>query len=182
MTPKDPTKPTFKQKATNDFKDFAWISFYLAFFFCALTFYATVLLRKYEIDYLNYSFAIINALVVAKVILIGEMAHIGRWGEARPLYQSVIYKSVVYTLFVLVFHFLEEFIKRLIHHGVAGSVLRETHVDDLLSRMLIVFCAFIPLFAFRELGRLLGEEKLHELFFKNGSITTASASGRAAEI
>jgi len=182
MTPKDPTKPSFKQRATNELRDFAWISLYLGFFFCSLSFYATVLLRKYEIDYLNYSLAIINALIVAKVILIGEMAHLGRWGEAKPLYQSVIYKSVVFSLFVLVFHFLEEFVKRLIHHGVAGSVLHEAHVADLLSRMLLVFCAFIPLFAFRELGRLLGGEKLHELFFKNGSTRAASASGRAAEI
>ena len=182
MTPKDPTKPSFKQRATNELKDFAWISFYLAFFFCALSFYATVLLRKYEIDYLNYSLAIINALIVAKVILIGEMAHLGRRVEARPLYQSVIYKSVVFTLFVLAFHFFEEFIKRLIHHGIAGSVLREAHVPDLLSRMLLVFCAFVPLFAFRELGRLIGDAKLHALFFKSGVAASSTAPGRAAEI
>jgi hypothetical protein len=182
MTPKDPTKPTFKQRATNELKDFAWIAFYLAFFFCALSFYATVLLRKYEIDYLNYSLAIINALVVAKVIMIGEMARLGKWGEAKPLYQSVIYKSVVFTLLLLAFHFLEAFVKRLIHHGASGSVLREANVPDLLSRMLIIFCAFIPLFAFRELGRLLGEEKLHELFFKSGGTASSTAPGRAAEI
>ena len=37
-----------------------------------------LLLKKYDVSYLNYAFAIINALVIAKVILIGEMAHIGR--------------------------------------------------------------------------------------------------------
>ena len=31
-----------------------------------------------NIPYLNYGFALINALVVAKVILIGEYAHLGK--------------------------------------------------------------------------------------------------------
>ena len=182
MTGKDPTAPSLKQKAVKDLKDFIWISLYLGFFFCALSTYGMVLLRKYEIDYLNYSFAIINALVIAKVILIGEMAHLGRGWEARPLYQSVLYKSVVFSLLVFVFHLLEEFVKRLIHHDPAGTVLRNIHLDELLSRTLVILCAFIPLFGFRELGRVMGEDKLYELFFKTRAAARSTVSGHAAEI
>ena len=182
MTGKDPTKPSFKQKAKHELKDFAWISFYLGFFFCSLSFYGTVLLRKYEIDYLNYSFAIINALVIAKVILIGDMAHLGRRVESRPLYQSVLYKAVVFSLLVFAFHLLEEFVKRLIHHGPSGAVLREIHLDHVASASLLILCAFIPLFAFRELGRVIGEEKLHALFFKSEAAVGSAAPGRAAQI
>jgi hypothetical protein len=181
MTGRDPTAPSFKQKAKHELVDLLWIFFYLAFFFCALSTFATVLLRKYEIDYLNYSFAIINALILAKVILLGEMAHLGRRLEARPLYQSVLYKSVVFSLLVFAFHLVEEFVKRLIHHRPAGSVLHELHLDDLLSRSLIILCAFIPLFAFRELGRVMGDAKLHELLFKSGAAAKSIAPGRAAQ-
>ena len=48
-------------------KDLLAISFYLAFFFCALETYSTMS-RKISISYLNYSFALINALVIAKVV------------------------------------------------------------------------------------------------------------------
>ena len=182
MTAKDPNAPSLKQKAVKDFKVFIWISLYLAFFFCALATYSMVLLKKYEIDYLNYSFAIVNALVIAKVILIGEMAHLGRRWETRPLYQSVLYKSVAFSLLVFAFHLIEEFVKRLIHHDPAGTVLRNIHLDELLSRTLVILCAFIPLFGFRELGRVMGEDKLHELFFKTRAAARSAVSGHAAEI
>ena len=182
MTGKDSTAPSLKQKTVHEFKDFAWISLYLAVFFCALSTYATLLLRKYEINYLNYTFAIINALIIAKVILIGEMAHLGRRAEARALYQAVLYKSFVFGLFVFAFHFLEEFVKRLIHGQPSGTVLHDINLNDLIGRAIIMFCAFIPLFAFRELGRVMGEDKLHALFFKSGALENRSAPGRAAPI
>jgi hypothetical protein len=182
MTSKEPTAPGFKQKAVHELKDFAWISLYLAFFFCALSTYAMLLLRKYEINYLNYTFAIVNALIVAKIILIGEWARLGREAEAKPLYIAVLYKSVVFSLLVFGFHFLEEFIKRLIHGLPAGTVVHDIKVDDLLGKSIVIFGAFIPLFAFRELGRVMGEDKLHALFFRSGAPEGTSASVRAAEI
>ena len=169
MPPRDPAKPSFKQKAAHELKEFAIISAYLAFFFCALITYTSLELRKYEINYLSYSFAIINALIIAKVILIGDMMHLGRRVEARPLYQSVLLKSILFSLLVLAFHFLEEFVKRLIHHQPAGTVWRETHWDELIARSIIVFLTFLPLFAFTELRRVLGEDEIYALFRTPGA-------------
>jgi hypothetical protein len=164
------SKPGFKQKAKHELVDFAWISFYLAFFFCALVTYTMLLLRNYQVidSSLNYTFALINALIIAKVILIGEIAHLGRGAEARPLYQAAIYKAIVYSLLVLAFHFLEEFIRRIIQGKPFGTVWHNIHLEELISRSIVIFCAFLPLFAFRELRRVLGEEKLYALFFKHG--------------
>jgi hypothetical protein len=125
-----------------------------------------LLLRQHdESSTLNYTFALINALVIGKVILIGEMMHLGRRAETRPLYQSIILKSIVYGLFIFAFHLLEEFIKRLIHHQPAGTVLHEMELEQLIARSIVILCALVPLFAFRELSRVLGEGKLNELFF-----------------
>jgi hypothetical protein len=166
MTAKDPAAPGFKEKAKDEFKDFLVIAGYLAFFFCALSTYSMLLLKKYDVSYLNYAFAIINALVIAKVILIGEMAHMGRKYEDRLLYQSVLYKAFVFGLLVFAFHIVEEFVKRLIHHKPAGTVLEELNLDEAISRSIVIFCTFLPLFAFRELRRVLGQRSLHALFFK----------------
>jgi hypothetical protein len=171
-------KPGLKQKAKHELVDFAWISFYLAFFFCALVTYTMLMLRNYDIrdSSLNYTFALINALVIGKVILIGEMAHLGREAETRPLYQAALYKAIVYSLLVLAFHFLEEFIRRIIHGKPVGTVLHNIHSEELISRTIVIFCTFLPLFAFRELRRVLGEQALYALFFKprvgtiNGSL------------
>jgi hypothetical protein len=165
MSDKDPAAPSFKERAKEEFKEVVAISIYLAFFFSAIVTYTILLLRQYGGSSLSYAFGIINALVVAKVIALGKMAHLGSSSKARPMYQTVFLKAFIYTLLVLVFHFLEEFIKRLIYHEPSGTVLH-INPDQLIGRMLLVFCTFIPLFAFLELRRILGEEKFFALFFK----------------
>jgi hypothetical protein len=158
----------FKQKAKSELKEFAFISLYLAFVLCAISTYTMLVLRKYDVSYWTYGAAIINALIVAKIILIGRMAHLGRELEARPLYQSVLYKSFVFGVLLFVFHIVEEVIKRLVHHHSVAGVIRDIDLDQMMARTIIVICAFIPLFAWTELGRVMGEEKLHTLFFKRG--------------
>jgi hypothetical protein len=37
---------------------------------------------------------------------------------------------------------------------------------EVLAGSMVVFVAFIPFFAFRELGRVLGEGKIRTLFFR----------------
>src|ERR1700729_2930589 len=134
MTDNAPTKPGFKQKAKQEFKEYFVISAYLAFFFCALVAYTMLLLRQYDVESesMNFTFAIINALIIGKVILIGKMMKLGRGLEARPLYQTVIFKSLLYGLLVFVFHLIEEFVKRLIRGEPSGTVLHNMHANELI--------------------------------------------------
>jgi hypothetical protein len=167
----------FKQKAKHELREFVVISAYLAIFFCALVTYTMLLLRKYDVDndVLNYSFALINALVIGKVILIGEMLHLGRGYEKRPLYQSILLKSLIFSALVFAFHILEEFVKRLIKGEPSGTVWHELHWTDMVSRAIVIFCAFVPLFGFRELRRVLGEDKLHALLVGRGVVEDAKS-------
>ena len=73
-----------KQKAVHEFKEMTIVTVYLAFFFCALASYSMLLMGKSELAYFNYGTAVVNALVVAKVILIGEAAHLGKRHEDKP--------------------------------------------------------------------------------------------------
>lgn len=161
----DAAAPGFKQRAARELKDYAIISAYLAVLFCAISTYTALLLRKYDVDTWNYALALINALVIGKVILIGEMVRLGRRTETLPLYQAVLLKSFLFGLLIFLFHLIEEFVKRLIHHQPAGTVLHNLDYEELLARTIIVLCALVPLFAFRELARVLGKEKLHSLLF-----------------
>ena len=161
--------PTVKQKIRHEFVEFAGIALYLAFFFCSLAAYKRLLLNDYGIPYFAYGTALLNALIVAKVILIGEYARLGTKHENKPLLVSSLYKAILFSAFVFAFHVVEEVVKHLIHkQGFAGA-LHQVRLDDLLARSLIVFCTFLPLFAFRELQRVMGEERFRDLFFKTGA-------------
>ena len=152
-------KTGLKQKVAHEFEELGIITLYLAFFFCALATYSMLLLNEFHVSYFTYGFALINALVVAKVILIGDYAHLGKRSEGRPLFVSAIVKAFLFSLLVFAFHVLEEVIKRLVHGADIATASREMRIDELLGRALVVFCTFIPLFAFRELRRVMGEEE-----------------------
>jgi hypothetical protein len=95
--------------------------------------------------------------------------HFGKKHEAKPLFYSCVYKAFVYGVLVFVFHIVEEVIKRLIHRKDIVGAFREVRIDDLLARSVIIFLTFIPFFAFRELGRVMGPDKLRDVFFRTGA-------------
>jgi hypothetical protein len=161
-------KPTVKQKIKHEFVELAGITVYLAFFFCSIAVYQSLLLKRYDISYFAYGTALLNAVIVAKVILIGEYARLGKKHENKALLVSSLYKAILFSALVFAFHVAEEVVKLLIHKEAFSSAIHEVRLGDLLGRSLIVFCTFIPLFAFRELQRVMGEEKFRQLFFKAG--------------
>ena len=169
MTKSAAERAELKRKAMHEFREMVVIFLYLAFFFCALVTYNMLLLDEFHVKYWNYTFALINALVITKVIMIGEYAKVGRKYEARALFLSAIWKALLFGLLVFGFHVVEEVIKRLLHGADISGATREIRVDELLGRSIVVFCTFIPLFAFREFRRVLGEDKFRALFFKPGT-------------
>lgn len=154
-----------KQKAKHELREMLELSLYLAFFFCALAVYDMLLLNQYSIGYLNFGFALINALIITKVIMIGEYAKLGRKHENKPLLVSAVWKAFVFGLLVYAFHIIEEAIKRLIHGADLARAPREIRFDQLAGRAIVVFCIFVPLFAFRELRRVMGEDEFRALVF-----------------
>jgi len=158
-----------KQKTIHEFWELAWIFLYLAFFFSSLELYSVLLLRDFHVKYLNLGFAVINAALIAKVILLGEYAKIGRRYEQRPLVVSAAYKALLFVMLVFVFHLVEELVKRFLRTGHFTGTFAETHVNDLVGRYVIVYCTFLPLFAFREARRVLGEHRFADLFFRSGA-------------
>jgi len=158
-----------KQKVAHEFKEIVIVFLYLALLFCSLATYSMLLLEKFHISYFIYGSALINALVITKIILIGEAAHLGRKHESKPLLYSTLHKSFLFGLLVFAFHVLEELIKRLVHGKDIAGAFHEIRLDDLLARSIIVFLAFIPFFAFRELGRVLGQNKFRALFLQVGT-------------
>ena len=107
--------------------------------------------------------------MLAKLILIGDAMRIGRRLEHKPLIVPTLWKAVVFSLWVAVFSVLEHTIEGLLRHqGLAGGFeeLISTGKYELLGRCLVMFSAFIPFFACKELERVLGEGQLLTLFFR----------------
>lgn len=169
MSGADKKKGTLKEKVVHEMVEY-WINVcYLTIVFAAFTQYRRFLLAAHDITYTNYGFAVIEALILAKVIMIGDAVRLGRGLERKPLIFPTLYKTVVFTLFVAVFTVCEHLIKGLwkgtgLMGGFAEFLLKGPY--ELLANSTVVFVAFLPFFAIKELGRVLGEEKIQTLFFR----------------
>jgi hypothetical protein len=148
-----------------------WISvIYLTLVFAAFTQYRRFVLAAHDIIYTNYWVALIEALILAKVIMIGAVVRLGRGLEDKPLIYPTLYKTVVFSLFVIAFTVVEHTVKGLWGgKGLTGGVveLYREGFDELLAGSLVIFVALIPFFGVKELGRVLGEEKIRALFFRS---------------
>lgn len=71
---------------------------YLAFFFGAFTCYRKLILAEYHISYFHFGFALIEALILAKIILLGDRMHLERRMGEKPLIFSMLYKASVFTV------------------------------------------------------------------------------------
>ncbi len=142
---------------------------YLTFVFTAFTEYRRLILAAYDITYTNYWVALIKSLVLGKVIMTLGAFHLGRRIEAKPLIYPTLYKAVVFSLLVGVYTVIEHVIKGLFAgEGLAGGLvdLSGKGSQVLLADGLVLFVALIPFFAVKELGRVLGRERVGTLFFR----------------
>jgi hypothetical protein len=178
--PMNSTHSDRKQKVKHELWEMTWLFLYLAFFFCAFVGYDLLLLKQYEVAYWNFGFALLNALVITKVIMIGEYAKLGKRHEDQSLLVSTLWKAFVFGVLVFAFHIVEEIVKRLIHGTDLARASREVRLDQLASRTIVVFCTFIPLFAFREFRRVMGEEPFHALVFGKKKAANENNSSEAA--
>jgi hypothetical protein len=147
-----------------------WINVaYLSFVFAAFTQYRRFVLAAYDIAYSNYWVAVIEALILAKVIMIGAVLRLGRGLEQKPLIIPTLYRTFVFMLFVAFFKLTEHAIKGLwTGIGLTGGIVAflDKSSYEMLTNSLVLFTAFIPFFAFKELERVLGVEKIRALFFR----------------
>jgi hypothetical protein len=159
------------EKVRHELIEYAFNVVYLMLVFAAFTQYRRFLLAEYSITYTNYWVGLIGALILGKVIMIGSIFRFGRWFEDKPLIVPTIYKAVIFSVFVLVFRVVEYAIKGLLHgDGLAAALVAffaQKGMDEVLANLLVVLVALIPFFAVKELGRVLGRERIAALFFRN---------------
>jgi hypothetical protein len=162
-----------------------WINvLYLTILFAVFTSYRRLILANYDINYSNWGISLIKALVLAKVIMVGSMFHFGRSLEDKPMILPTLYKSILFTFWVALFAIAESTIRGFLHgKGLAGALdfLLSEGMPEFYSKCLVVFVAFIPFFAFKELGRVLGKGKIWELFFRKGPVALTNFAGSKNE-
>ena len=87
---------------------FLLIAIYLFVVFAVLAIHEEVVAAKNGIAYHFYGFAMINAIILGKVMLVAEDLHFANWFNNTPLVYPILFKSVAFTILFLIFDIVEE--------------------------------------------------------------------------
>ncbi|MDM0072473.1 hypothetical protein [Variovorax sp. J31P207] len=167
--PTSGTRQALKDRALAELKVYWIITLYLWLFLGLFTVYRRLVVAESGNAYLHYGIALVEALVIAKVVLIGRLFGFSRRFEDHALVLPVIYKSVLFGVLVMLFGLLEHTVSGWVHgKGLLGGLheLKTIGMNEVAARALTLIVAFIPFFAFWELGRVLGVDRLASIFFK----------------
>jgi hypothetical protein len=159
---------SLKEKAIEEFKLFWVIAVYLAVMLSAFAWYRRLVLSEAGIAYFHYGAAVVAALILAKVILIGQALHIAERFESSHLILSVLFKSAMFAVFVGVFGLLEHLVEGLVHRESWDQIVHglvRVGKTEILARTVMAFVVLMPFFAFWETDRVLGDHQLFKLFF-----------------
>ena len=95
--PRSPPKRNLKTAALDEAKSFIGIFIYLFIVFGLLSLHAWVVLSGENISYRFYGMALINALVLSKIILLAEGFKFADKFKNQPLIYPVAYKAIAFT-------------------------------------------------------------------------------------
>lgn len=174
-----------KNRLIAESKQFLIVFLYLLLCLGLMVNYKRAILADYGISYLDYGYATLEALILSKIILIGHLWRLEkRRFMDRPLIYSTLYSALMFSLLIICFSVIERLIEGWLHHKEAAETFHEMLSQgwyEMLARCLLTFVVFIPYFAFRGIGELVGEGQLFELFFhKRSALTVQSSDGSAS--
>ena len=166
-------KAGWKQKVIHEMIEYYINFLYLAIFFAVFAWYRRLILAEYQISYSNYGIAVIKALVLAKIITLRSVLcpGCGTFEERRLIFPT-LYKAFLFTVWTGVFTLIEHTVRGFLYgKGLAGGLdeLVSQSWHELAAGCLVIFFVFIPFFAVRELGQVLGEGRISKLFFQRRS-------------
>jgi hypothetical protein len=170
---------SLREKLRREGRAFLLIFLYLAPCLTVLAWYKRAILADYSLFSLHQGYALVEALILSKMILLGQSQHLGETPGEKPLIYPTLYKAFVFSLFIIGFKLLERLLDGFLHHQTVVEITQEVLSrgwHEMLVSALLMFLIFTPFFAFQEIGRLTGEEKLFDLFFHQRSALTVPSS------
>jgi hypothetical protein len=162
------TKARLKHKLWQETNKMLWLSLYLFAFLAALAAYRSILLGEGGAGAWPLFNCAVEALVLAKVMLIGNALKLGERFFQRRMFARTLSRAFTFTIFALTYSALEKLVTRMIRGNAFAEVwqdLANMGPKPILVRAVVLFIFFVPLFALWEIGRVLGEGKLHSMFF-----------------
>lgn len=159
----------WKAKVIEELQLVGAVSLYIFLTLSNLSLYREMAAPGGSVSGFQLGYNLIESLVIAKVIIIGDLLKVSHRYRDRPLIYATLFRSFLFSLFILFFSSLELFVEGLIHHDTMAAAMDAVWNKERGMRLVQVgtmFLAGIPLFAVWEVANRIGTKKIIDLFFR----------------
>jgi hypothetical protein len=167
----DGKKREVKQKAMEEGKRLFFITAYLWALLTVFELHRVAVLRAQHVPFTyRVGFALINALVLAKVILIADALHAGKRVHGRSMVATVCLKSGLFAIILVCFNIVEEVSVGLLHGKTLVASMPDFAGGGPEGELLVgimMFVVLIPFFGFTELRQAIGKEQFDALILRH---------------
>lgn len=171
-------RPSLRARAAHEMRQFALMFLYLWALFGLFVLNETIVDRSHGSAVVLQGFAVVNALVLAKVMLIADLLDVARWFRRWPLVVTIVVEAAFYTALFLVVHVLERVLVGHFHGQTVSASMPSFGGGGLAGLMIvaaITFVSLLPFFTFKHVARAIGSERLQALLL--GRPAAASRKG-----
>jgi hypothetical protein len=126
-------------------------------------------LSSYSLRVGNFLVAITAALVVGKAVLVANATPFLRRYDTRPLAWSILYKAVVYCVFVFLARVIEAVLEDWFHGMPLSESVAKFSWDRFFAIQIWLFVLFLIYVAFSEVTQPFGEGELARILFNHRS-------------
>jgi GYF domain 2 len=159
-------KPSLRVRALEELKSFLIMFAYLWLVFSVFLVHEWSVLASHQIGFRFYGLAVVNALILSKIMLIAEGMHFARRFEDRPLIYPIAFKSIAFTVLLMAAYIVEEIAVGLFHGKTVAESFPEIGGGGLVGVLTIgtiMGIALVPFFSFKEIARIVGEAEFRTL-------------------
>ena len=164
------TTRSLKQKALEEARRMLVITAYLWVLFSVFEVHRVAVLRGQHLPTsYRIGFSLINALILAKVILVADALHAGKRKAGTTMFAAVMFKSGILAIILVCFNVVEDVMVGLFHGKTLAESVPEVAGGGLEGQLLVglmIFVVLIPFCAFEELRRAIGQDAFNDLLFR----------------
>ena len=163
-------KPVWKKRILDELRNLSITVIYIWVLLSVLALHRELILANYHINYsARLGFALINAVILAKFMWLGEILHAGKRAADKALLYSTLWNSALFAVILMVCHLLEEALLKLWHGRSIAESFSETVADprDIFATALLAFVVLIPFFFAKGLLEILGKDEMKRLLLRS---------------
>jgi len=171
-------------RVTEELRKVLVVAAFFATGFLLIRFAERLFTQGSGIEIAGYARALIGGLIVAKVLLIVDLAPFVHAFPDKPLIHNIVWKSSLYVAASVIFLYADPLVKHLFkgmslsaaNHGAIQEVMRP-RTWAIVIWLAMLLAAFVTM---QELSRVIGKEQLKQIFFGSRNRPAITRGSRRA--